>query len=158
MRSTPDQTRSDRPILKPKATTVTTEDALRPLPTLGRRPTPEATNTPKHKASPLRLQSRRGNKRTSITALLASIDQEVEAGAGSLAPTAGARRRELLPPPLRRCRIKFGAMGIDATPPRDIFANSSVSGPLAAPRNAVGRNATSRMAPRNRRFLFYRDL
>ena len=30
---------------------------VRPLPTLGRRPTPEATSTPKHKASPLWSQS-----------------------------------------------------------------------------------------------------
>jgi hypothetical protein len=29
---------------------------------------------------------------------------------------------------LRRCRIKFGGMGIDATPPREIFANSYISG------------------------------
>jgi type IV secretion system protein VirD4 len=83
VRSPPDQTRADRPILNPKATNATTEDAPRPLPTLGRRPTPEATSTLKHKTSPLRFQSRPGNKRTSIAAHLASIDQEVEAGAGS---------------------------------------------------------------------------
>jgi type IV secretion system protein VirD4 len=97
VRSTPDQTRADRPILKPKATTVTTEDALRPLPTLRRRPTPEATCTPKHKASPLRFRSRPGNERPSIAALLASIDQGVEAVARSLAPTAAARRDDGAP-------------------------------------------------------------
>ena len=59
VRSTPDQTRADRPILRPKATTVTTEDALRPLPTLGRRPTPEATCMSKHKAGPQRFSAAR---------------------------------------------------------------------------------------------------
>ncbi|MES0214238.1 type IV secretory system conjugative DNA transfer family protein [Mesorhizobium sp. C280B] len=80
------------PELKPKRADQTAEDAPRPLPTLGRRSAPAASKTSdpsasEGKASVLRFQVRPGNKSTSIAALLASLDQEVEAGARSLSPS-----------------------------------------------------------------------
>ena len=112
VRSTPDQTRADRPILKPKATTVTTGDALRPLPTLGRRPTPEAQ---------VRQSTRQaycGFNRGPATSARQSQPSSLRLIRGrgwcrilSADGSRPARRRELLPSPLRRCRIKFGGMG-----------------------------------------------
>lgn len=78
--------------LKPKRTDLTADDAPRPLPTLGRRSAPAASNASdpsasEGKASVLQFQVRPGNKSTSIAALLASLDQQVEAGARSLSPS-----------------------------------------------------------------------
>ncbi|MER8601194.1 type IV secretory system conjugative DNA transfer family protein [Mesorhizobium sp. M1339] len=80
------------PELKPKRADQTADDAPRPLPTLGLRSAPAASKTSdpsasEGKASVLRFQVRPGNKSTSIAALLASLDQEVEAGARSLSPS-----------------------------------------------------------------------
>ncbi|EHH06264.1 type IV secretion system protein [Mesorhizobium amorphae CCNWGS0123] len=80
------------PQLKPKRTDQTADDAPRPLPTLGRRSAPAASkasdpSASEGKASILQFQVRPGNKSTSIAALLASLDQEVEAGARSLLPS-----------------------------------------------------------------------
>lgn len=78
--------------LKPKRTDHMADDAPRPLPTLGRRSAPAASkasdpSASEGKASVLQFQVRPGNKSTSIAALLASLDQEVEAGARSLSPS-----------------------------------------------------------------------
>ncbi|MER8950367.1 type IV secretory system conjugative DNA transfer family protein [Mesorhizobium sp. M0809] len=78
--------------LKPKRTDQMADNAPRPLSTLGRRSAPAASNASapsasEGKASVLQFQVRPGNKSTSIAALLASLDQEVEAGARSLSPS-----------------------------------------------------------------------
>ncbi|MER8541395.1 type IV secretory system conjugative DNA transfer family protein [Mesorhizobium sp. M1334] len=83
---------AELPELKPKRADQTADDVPRPLPTLGRRSAPAASKTSdpsasEGKASVLQFQVRPGNKSTSIAALLASLDQEVEAGARSLSPS-----------------------------------------------------------------------
>lgn len=88
--------------LKPKRTDQTAGDAPRPLPTLGRRSAPAASNTsdpsaPEGKASVLQFQVRPGNKSTSIAALLASLDHEVEAGARSLSPSVDDEEADTVP-------------------------------------------------------------
>ncbi|MER9793841.1 type IV secretory system conjugative DNA transfer family protein [Mesorhizobium sp. M0213] len=90
------------PELKPKRADQTADDAPRPLPTLGRRSAPAASKTSdpsasEGKASVLQFQVRPGNKSTSIAALLASLDQEVEAGARSLSPSVDSGDVDGLP-------------------------------------------------------------
>ncbi len=76
------------PFLKPKADDAPEPDAPRPLPVLGRRAAPGPVSSSKARASVLQFQTRPGNRSMSVAALLASIDQEVEAGSQALAQGA----------------------------------------------------------------------
>ncbi|MGX5844783.1 type IV secretory system conjugative DNA transfer family protein [Mesorhizobium sp. ArgA1] len=85
-----DEPNAEIPNLKPRADQAA-EDAPRSLPTLSRRSAPPSSGGTNGKASVLQFQARPGNKSASIAALLASIDQDVEAGARSLAPAGDGK-------------------------------------------------------------------